>query len=564
MPCQVDYFTGRNSELDEVLRMLNNNNYKGGAVIAPYGYGKTTFAAEVAARVIEKGKIVIYVNLHGVTSVDDFAYKVIHALGFEPGIKATAEALARLRSLKEHTILMADNLEEIIHLGRNQAQPLEEKNIELPHVNLVSKKKSTYKEDFLDFLELIKQNCSNVKLFVTSEEKVDFVQFPLWTIQLEPLSDTESGELLQRLCTFLSREEAEGLGQICDGIPLNLCNIASTIQSEGYTGTKGYITRYIERLSSSPPSKLMEIFTPQKNFLDFSFERLDEKGQEMMISFSVFSDAFNLKQAEIVTKHVIEPHSLEEKLKELVKRCFLRFDICKEQYSIHSFTRKFLIARVESGFYKEVYAFARESFVNHYTFRLEELYNQFLSKNSQIAIGVYRNEEKNIKQLLSWCADYKAIDDEKGKSVVDVINMAAPMIAKVTGRAEFESLFTMLAYRWRHDFKRYADSLVSIGMKVVLACACSPVLCPRALGDAMVYLKVANQLQETYGITEGNGRAQCLSKFGRCNVRLGSVEKGIEMLTESKDVRCKQAENDKTAASSVLLAACWNDFAGKP
>ena len=71
----------------------------------------------------------------------------------------------------------------------------------------------------------------------------------------------------------------------------------------------------------------------------------------------------------------------------------------------------------------------------------------------------YKKEKENIKQLLFWCADDKETDNESGEKFV--VNMAAPMMVKVTGRTELEHIFNMLAYRWRRDHRRYADCLTS-------------------------------------------------------------------------------------------------------
>ena len=120
-------------------------------------------------------------------------------------------------------------------------------------------------------------------------------------------------------------------------------------------------------------------------------------------------------------------------------------------------------------------------------------------------MGAYKKEKENVKQLFFWCADDKETDNESGEKFV--VNMAAPMMVKVTGRTELEHIFNMLAYRWRRDHRRYADCLTSNRHEDRSACACPPRTCPRALRDAMKYPRVANKHQVDHKITEGNGRA---------------------------------------------------------
>ena len=578
LPCKMEYFTGRETEIFEVMDNLKDNNYRGVIVVAPPGYGKTSLVVQVAHKFIEEDNFVIYVSSRGVTSLYDFACKIIQALGLDPGLNPIREALSRLRSRDQNTVLVVDNIDDLLHLdgsnndlkerntaskmGGNTCEKQLATTIDLPGIGPVNKRKVACAEEFQNFLDEIGQTCSNVKTLITSRQKLEFVRTLRWMKELEPLSISNAGNLLMKLCTSLSQKQAEELGQICGGIPLNLCNIASLIQSKGYATTEGLLSGYIEELSSSPPSKLMRVFHSQKKCLDLCFQRLDPQLQELLVSISVFPGMFTLEQAKVVSQHSVQAVDMVEKIEALVEHCLVRFDKCPKQYSVHSFIRSFCIVQGQNDHLKDCYKKAKENFVDHYVTLLEDLYNTFLSKESRKAIVDYRNEKENISQLLSMCTNEEEIGVKTGKKCIDVINMAAPMIAKVTGRTEFERIFNLLAYRWCQDHRRYADCLVSIGMKIVLACACSPRICASALEDAMTYLRVANKLQEDNGIAEGNGRAQCLAKLGRCNVRHGLTEDGLQMLADAQNVRRDQLQKDSGVISQVLLAACFNDFAG--
>ena len=114
MPDQID-LVGRNETCERIITALSLNKVV--EIVAPPGYGKTSMVIEVAHRLINEGKFIVYVNPRGVTCVEDLASDIIEALGFVPSEETITEATRRLRALKaKSAVLLIENINNLLHL----------------------------------------------------------------------------------------------------------------------------------------------------------------------------------------------------------------------------------------------------------------------------------------------------------------------------------------------------------------------------------------------------------------------------------------------------------------
>jgi len=69
-PVMKDNFFGRNKEIESALRLLTDHNSL--MLAAPRRVGKTSFALKIEDVLEQRGWGTIYIDLEGVSNVDDF------------------------------------------------------------------------------------------------------------------------------------------------------------------------------------------------------------------------------------------------------------------------------------------------------------------------------------------------------------------------------------------------------------------------------------------------------------------------------------------------------------
>ena len=106
---------GRSNICGNIISALSSN--KAVEIVAPPGYGKTSVVIEVAHRMMEVKKAIVYVNPRDVTCVEDLESKIIEALGFVPGENTMTKIFRCLFSLEKNCVLLIiENIDNLLHL----------------------------------------------------------------------------------------------------------------------------------------------------------------------------------------------------------------------------------------------------------------------------------------------------------------------------------------------------------------------------------------------------------------------------------------------------------------
>ena len=360
----------------------------------------------------------------------------------------------------------------------------------------------------------------------------------------------------------VNQQHAKQLSEICDGIPLVHYTLA--LLHDDLLGL-------VELMNCSSPQAKFEFLIKIQSVpkeekisacLDICFGRLTEQEKKTLITLALLRGSFTLSgAAQIFRSTALSEHQLKDSALELAKRSLLEQNIIGGD-CLYTFLRVIRdYCRKKASDFPDVFANARNLFIDHFLDFLKDTFRRFLSKKASDAIADFRLNEENIMQLIEWCENGE-MDDGQIARCIDVFNSVGELLAKMIGKIKYESVFLLLRQKCEEmgDEKRLSECLISLGIKVVFNCSCSPGLCDEAARRAREYLEEADRIQSSpdHCINTGNSRAQCLAKHGRCLAKEGKFREGRDKIQQAIDIRQTHGEED-----IVMLAATYNDMAGE-
>ena len=556
LPPPDPHFVNREEELRDIKKHLRpdpDNDCRCVFIRGAVGMGKTTTAIKAANEILETNHntAVLYVNCRYVNSLDDLAEKIAKQVYHFPLNEPTSEVKSFLANEDAfYTVLLLDNFEYLLNLNGNRQ---------------ASVNRNEESAEIMKFIAEIVTASKKVNLLVTSSEDVVFPGTGQQWIKLHPFQKEHSFQLLKTIYgnrAQVEEETAYKIADACGGVPLALHSLASWQDNP---------VDLVEMITTATSMQQFELFTriPHDDEgmkigvrLDACFDRLDAHLQDTLISFTLFRGLFTEYKANEVF-HLTE---LTGQLLELAQRSLLEQNIMETTsptapcwYSLLTVIKLYCQNKaLEARFYK-VYDGARKMFIEHYLAFLEETFKMFLSKDASRAIITFRQEEEDIMQLLDWFGN-GAMAEDQTQRCIDVFNKVGELLAKMLGKKQFETIFSLLKKKCEGmgDQERLSESLTSLGINEVFSCSCSPGLCYEAAGRAKKHLMEADRIQTALGINTGNSRAQCLAKLGRCLTKEGNFHEGKDKIHQAIDIRLRRGEED-----SVMLGATYNDLAGE-
>ena len=553
LPLPAPHFVNRKKEIEDIKRYLSSeNDCRCILVHGAIGMGKTATAIKAVNEIRETDPetVVLYANCRSMASLDDLATTIGKQLHHLPINEPVSEIKRRLIHEEEfYTILLLDNFEVLLHLSdggdaEGQSDRIKESEI-------------------MTFISEILTSSTQVQVLITSSENVVFLETVQKRIRLIPFNEDDSFELLKKVYgdTQIDKENAYKIAQFCGGIPLVLRSLASWQDNP---------SDLVEMITSSRPKKAFKFFTgiptatedkKIKVCLDACFNRLDVHLQDSLVSLTLFRGLFTVPNA----VEIFHPAGLTDtQISELAQRSFLEQNILHSrapcQYSILTVIKLYCLDKTMETRFGTVFSHARKLFIKHYLSLLRATFKDFLSTNVSQAIVVFRQEDENILQLIDWLAENGAMNGDQLRNCIDVFNEVGELLAKMMGKKKFDKVFTMIKRKCEdmEDQKRLSECLTSLGINEVFNCSCSPGLCNKATGRAKTYLIEADRIQSFLGIKDGNSRAQCLAKLGRCLAKIHKFREGKEKIQRAIDIRKAHGDVD-----IVMLGATYNDLAGE-
>ena len=437
LPCLATRFTGRQEVVEKIIQKLTRvaNPSRMIIIISLPGMGKTEVAIRVSHELLLRDKkSVIFIEKKN--KLTDACNQILgHLSGRHLSERHDLISIAkrRLKELKEDTVIVLDNTEEI------------------------------QGKEFDDFAEYVVKYAPKVQLILTSREDVGFTSPEIHKETLKPLDPDSSARLLLRLLQESagnSEEHVKKLGELCSGIPLILVHCAWLLK-DGFS-----LAVLIQELRDNPIHLLKTSAEGVYNALGRFLDKFPDDVVENLVRVSVFPSAFSSKDLGFLFDDQFELESIKTKL---VKSSLLQ-KMNNEMVALHPLVRDYCRAERKLLKMEHVGTEAQHKFNHHYLERLRRLSKDFISKDSALdAISAFRNEKVNIMEALNNCLQDKSSADEK-EFGIDVANSTEVLdfLAKVLSPpADCTKLYERCYYIAKDsgDQKRLADSLNSLGFR---------------------------------------------------------------------------------------------------
>ena len=325
LPAMLSRFVGRENELEELKRRLEDPGCRLLTLVGPGGYGKTRLAIEAARGQIEHFKHGVYlVPLAGIQAPDAVPLAIGQALSFSFGAdrEPWQQILDYLRGKK--ALLVMDNFEHLLP----GAQMLVELLHNAPGVKILATSRfrlNVLDENLFSLSGMAYPEASSLECQVPALTHSPSVQLFLEGVKrVKP--GYEPGE-----------EDLKQIGTICrlaDGIPLVILLSASWCGLLGPGKIAAKISRedldFLEAEWGDVPERQRSL----RQVFDHSWELLSVEQQETLAGLSVFPRSFSFQSARAVTGLSLKT------LRGLIDRSLVETTVA-ERYELHPLMRQY-------------------------------------------------------------------------------------------------------------------------------------------------------------------------------------------------------------------------------
>lgn len=398
LPAQTSPFVGRESELAELSKLLENPKLRLLTILAPGGMGKTRLALELAGRYVGDGLSsstnetlfsdgVYFVELAPLTAADQIVPTIANALEFafqQEGRDQKQQLLDYLRM--KQMFLVLDNYEhlmdgaglvtEIIKAAPNvqiiatSRQRLAQSGETLFHLSGMDFPEWETPEDALKY--------AAVKLFVNSAQRAQ----PEWELTQDNL------DYVARIC------------RLVQGIPLGIVLAAAWLAMLSVEEIAAELEQSIDILSD----ELGDLPARQQSIrvvMDYSWQMMTEAEQAVFMQLAVFRKGFTREAAQAVAGANLRV------LMALVNKSLIWRDADTGRYEIHEMLREYAQEQIEAV--GEVTATQDKHAVFYSSFLAQQL--PLLKGGGQIkALDAISVEFENCQAAWDWGVEQKLQD----------------------------------------------------------------------------------------------------------------------------------------------------------
>jgi len=340
IPEQLTPFIGREMELSQVIRQLENPSCRLITLLGLAGVGKTRLAVQavqVNRRLFPDG--VFFIPLEAVQSPSQLVDVIGKAFGLVPGGQNSMRALLFDYLQRKHVLIVLDNFEHLLE-GKDLLVDILK---ELPFVKLLvtSRERLSLQSECLvemhgmsfpsleavednvrqdwpvvrrsDALRLLLERASRLRSSAPWQNKV--IPDPL-----ETASNAPSAEEYKEIAAALR------ICQLVDGLPLAIELAASWSRDYSFAEIADEVQRSLEFLQTSFQD-LPERHRSMRASFEHSWELLSESEREVFCKLAVFPGSFSATVAQDVASAAL-PWLIRLEDKSLVRRvAFGRFDL---------------------------------------------------------------------------------------------------------------------------------------------------------------------------------------------------------------------------------------------
>ncbi|XP_078355864.1 uncharacterized protein LOC144651641 isoform X2 [Oculina patagonica] len=402
IPEKIPHFVGRQEECLAVLNHLTRGDTRLVDVWGPPGFGKTSVAVKVAHHLKEMKIPVYFTSLRGMKSKEDLVSKLLSIFTDAKQafyVSPSHWLIQSLQQLKNSFVLILDNADDLLESGDSKV-----------------------KEDVLGFTKEILDQCSQIKLLLTTRESLDYLSHRLSIHQerVGLLDGVSSVSLVKSQLPDVSADDCRSIAMVCGQVPLAMRLMCSIMMEENVS-----LTELFEELEISPLVEVLdnESFSDDarlKTIINKSFERLTSHERDAFVSLAVFPSSFGVEEATAVLD--LKTARLTKKVIGSLKRKSL-IDCSEdvESFTIHSLLRSFIDERrMANQTIQTTFHAAQLRFYDYQITSFGEANEKFLTGYSSDALQVFIGQRESI--LLSLVNGAK--DDALYPKVAEVLSRA--------------------------------------------------------------------------------------------------------------------------------------------
>ncbi|NDJ54228.1 MAG: protein kinase [Chloroflexi bacterium] len=387
LPTPPTPFVGREAEVAEVLRLIDDPNTRLVTIVAPGGMGKTRLAIETARRQAEQaGHEAVFVDLSALSDVEKVLMLIADAVDFQP--QGDTPALLDQLSGYLHArkmVLVLDNFETVTEAAPTVNSLLER----LPKLSVVATSRerlnlsseTVFHLAGMDLPQSINldeaMNHSAIALFMNSAKRVR----PDYELSAEDL------EIVKQICLMLG------------GMPLGIVLAAGWVEMLSPAEVAEELQKGLDILEGDMadlPDRQHSI----RAVFDYAWASLSDADQQVLRALSVFKGGFERQIAQQVTGATLR------NLMSLVNKSLLRRDPNSGRYSLHELLRQFAEERLkECGQTEQV----RRAHAQAYA----ELVSEFETARGERQVRLvhtFQSEFENIRAAWFWLVESRQLD----------------------------------------------------------------------------------------------------------------------------------------------------------
>ena len=417
LPSMVPYFTGRQSECEDIIRHVTSESTRLVSICGSPGFGKTSVAIAVGHAVQSRGIPVYWISLRGLHSKADLTSKFLSFLRQpttqtklpDQRLSIDDEICLLFSEISKPSVVILDNADDLLETDR----PLREEVIRL-------------------FEEILRRD-QEVTFVVTARESLDYMDLNFqghWELRIKALDEASAQTLVSELLPNAGVADSTQIAHICGQVPLAMKLMCSLVPE----GDNFQLRHFLDVFMTSSTGSLVEMLHnpdyPASHRLQFlfdsSFQRLTVLQQEALVSLSILPVNFSTEVAAVVlgTTGTIEAMRI---LRSLLRKSLIDLSSKTGAFTMHKLLQSFARYKGQQEMRKTFFE-SRGRLKAFYISIFEKLNEQFLSGHSMAAhIAFYEDKEEIIESLVEGCSHFETAD-----SVFDIL---------VRGEMFLESLF---------------------------------------------------------------------------------------------------------------------------
>lgn len=359
-------------------------------------------AVKVAHHLKEMKSPVYFTSLRGMKSKDDLVSKLLSIFTDAKQafyVSPSHWLIQSLQQLKNPFVLILDNADDLLESGD-----------------------SKLKEDVLGFTKEILDQCSQIKLLLTTRESLDYLRHKVSIHQerVGVLDGVSSVSLVKSQLPDVSDDDCSCIIKVCGQVPLAMRLMCSIMMEENVS-----ITELLEELKVSPLVEVLdnENFSDDarlKTIINKSFERLNSQERDAFVSLAVFPSSFGVEEATAVLDlKTVRP--TKKVIRSLKRKSLIDCSEDVESFTIHSLLRSFIDERrIANQTIQTKFHAAQLRFYDYQITSFGEANEKFLTGYSNGAVQHFLGQRESI--LLSLANGAK--DDALYPKVAEVLSKA--------------------------------------------------------------------------------------------------------------------------------------------